>query len=131
MSLKGNLIIIATDDQATFYLLNLNWLNDSFLKGIRMLDKNHQNKNLNKTLIIKGVHPTVDINDQEIADQLKEQGHWPGPLEIMYPKQNQDRLHSMSHRASVHSPSVFQMPEGWSYSTAKAKLCAQNVETTH
>ena len=75
MSLKGNLIIIATDDQATFYLLNLNWLNDSFLKGIRMLDKNHQNKNLNKTLIIKGVHPTVDINDQEIADQLKEQGH--------------------------------------------------------
>ena len=75
MSLKGNLIIIATDDQATFYLLNLNWLNDSFLKGIRMLDKNHQNKNLNKNLIIKGVHPTVDINDQEIADQLKEQGH--------------------------------------------------------
>ena len=73
VSLKGNLIIITTDDQATFDLLNSNWPNDALLKGIRMLDKNYQNKNL-KTLIIKGVHPTVDINDQEIADQLKKQG---------------------------------------------------------
>ena len=74
MSLKVNLKIIATDDQATFKLLNTNWPNDAFLKGIRILDKNHQNKNFNKTLIIKEVHPTVDINDQQIADQLKEQG---------------------------------------------------------
>ena len=74
VSLKGNLIIIATDDQDTYDLLSSNWPNDAFLKGIRMLEKNVQNKSSNKTLIIKGVHPSIDINDQEIAEQLKKQG---------------------------------------------------------
>ena len=68
VSLKGNLIIIATDDQDTYDLLSSNWPNDAFLKGIRMLEKNVQNKSSNKTLIIKGVHPSIDINDQEIAE---------------------------------------------------------------
>ena len=74
VSIRDNLIIIATDDQATFDLLNSNWPKDAFIKGIRMLNKKTGNNNTTKTIIIKGVHSNIDINDKEIADQLKEQG---------------------------------------------------------
>ena len=73
VSIKDNLIIIATDDQKTHDQLNSKWPEDAFTTGIRMLAKKDHIKRP-KIVIIKGVHVDLDINDAEVLQQLKEQG---------------------------------------------------------
>ena len=73
VSLKANLVIIATDVQDTYNLLNKKWPSDAFIKGIRHLKKS-ENQPKGKSLIIKNVHPDIDPNEEEIKAQLVEQG---------------------------------------------------------
>ena len=73
VSIKENLIIVATDDQKTHDQLSSKWPEDAFTKGIRMLTKKDHVKRP-KIVIIKGVHVDLDINDADVLQQLIEQG---------------------------------------------------------
>lgn len=70
--LKKNIVVIATDCKETHDILTEEWPKDAFGKGVRFLKK--FNKNTTRNIIIKGIHREIDVEDQEIINQLKEQG---------------------------------------------------------
>ena len=71
ISIKENLIIIATDDKQTFNILETEWPKDAFEKGIIRRNSAPNNR---FDLIIKGVHQDIDLDDKEILDELSEIG---------------------------------------------------------
>ena len=60
-SLKENLLIIATDDKVTHQKLHGIWPDNAFAFGLKPLTK--QNEETPKSIIIRGVDPSVDMND--------------------------------------------------------------------
>jgi len=70
-NIKDNIVTIATDDQETYNLLNQDWKPDAFLLGIKFL---RDQKPKTFTMIIKGVHESVNLSEKSVIDQLKIQG---------------------------------------------------------
>ena len=70
ISIKNNLVIIATDDKNTHEQLTNSWPPDSFTNGITRTD------NVIKPLeiVIKGVHQEIDLSDNDIKQELADQG---------------------------------------------------------
>ena len=68
-SLKGNLLIIATDDKVTHQKLHGIWPDNAFTFGLKPLTK--QNEETPKPIIIRGVDPSVDMNDTYVVEQLR------------------------------------------------------------
>lgn len=71
ISIHDNKIIIATDDKNTYDQLNEPWSADAFERGVKILS-NHPSKKLD--LVIKGVHKELDINQNEVVQELLDQG---------------------------------------------------------
>ena len=71
INVQENLIIIVTDDQNTYNLLKQDWPSDAFTNGIRFKDSISTEK---INIVIKGVHTEIDLNEEEIKNELQEQG---------------------------------------------------------
>ena len=78
-SLKGNLLIIATDDQVTHARLTTTWPSDAFSKGVRPVIK--PPKDMVRTAIIQGVEKSVSLDDEYVLQQLNDQ-HATNPTRI-------------------------------------------------
>ena len=71
------IVIIATDDQATYDLLCEDWPKDAFIKGASVL--NHSKDTINETennfkLVLRNIHLGINIEDPLVVDQLGQQG---------------------------------------------------------
>ena len=70
-SLKGNLLIIATDDAASHAKLSGDWPADAFTKGVKPIAK--QAKDTPRHIIIKGVELSIAMHDDYVLTQLRDQ----------------------------------------------------------
>lgn len=77
-SLKESTVLIATDDQDTFDELRTDWPEDAFIRGVKIVNSNAAQKNPNQPkiykIVIKSVHPDIDLNDESVSSQLTGQG---------------------------------------------------------
>ena len=71
-SLKGNLLIIATDDKVSHQKLQEIWPDNAFMFGLKPINK--QNEDIPRPVIIHGVDPSVDMNDVYVVEQLRSVG---------------------------------------------------------
>ena len=71
-SIKGNILMMATDDPATHERLNGQWPENAFIHGVKPLDLTK--KASTRTKIVKGVDPSVDLSDEYLVGQLKNAG---------------------------------------------------------
>lgn len=66
-NIKGNLVIIATDDQETHETLSADWPENAFTHGIKLLSsKTNLNNKTSYSLIFKSVHREVDLSDASL-----------------------------------------------------------------
>ena len=72
-TIKDKCLIIATDDAATHNILSGTWQSDAFEKGLSPYAK-PPTPEKKRPLVIRGVHLELDLQDQELIDQLAEQG---------------------------------------------------------
>jgi hypothetical protein len=72
-SIRGNVVTIATDDKVSHELLSKEWPSDAFGKGIIFLNKDNAIPK-NFRIIIRGVHRDINLDEEEVATQLREQG---------------------------------------------------------
>ena len=82
-SLKGNLLIIATDDAASHAKLSGDWPADAFTKGVKPIVK--QAKDTARLIIIKGVELSIALDDDYVLSQLRDQ-HALSPTRIINKK---------------------------------------------
>ena len=85
-SLKGNLLIIATDDAASHAKLSADWPADAFTKGVKPLVKPF--KDAPRVIIIKGVESSIAMDDDYVLSQLRDQ-HALSPVRIINKKTGQ------------------------------------------
>jgi Fe-S-cluster formation regulator IscX/YfhJ len=71
-SIKRNIVIIATDDEQTHAELSQTWPTDAFGEGSKLLIRRPQDTPLK--IVIKGIHPDVDLKSNLVIDQLNRQG---------------------------------------------------------
>ena len=71
-SIKGKTIVIATDDEQTHAELSKPWPTDAFGDGSKMLIRKAQETAIK--IVIKGIHPDVDLQSNFVIDQLTKQG---------------------------------------------------------
>ena len=64
-----NVILIATDDQGTYDILNTNWSNDAFIAGVTLLSK-APSTSIPYSLTVSGIHKTVDLESEEVKKEL-------------------------------------------------------------
>jgi hypothetical protein len=70
-NIKDNVVLIATDDSQTYSYLTSSWPDDAFVKGVKVLPVKIQQQQFE--VILKGVHPTVPIDDY-LINSLQNQG---------------------------------------------------------
>ena len=70
-SLKGTLLIIATDDNPTYSKLSGDWPADAFIHGIKPFIK--QLKDTPRQITVLGVDLNTDLSDEYVRIQLSEQ----------------------------------------------------------
>ena len=70
-NIRGNIIVIATDDKITHDLLSSPWPEGAFQRGVFV----RQRRDLSTTsILIRHVDVSIDAASQDIADQLAQQG---------------------------------------------------------
>ena len=92
-SVKNQTLLIATDDPETHDILSQPWRNDAFQGGVKFKEA----KNSPIRILIRGVDLGVDFKEQDLMEQLNEQG-------VFDPVRKTSRSNGPSRIVSAHTP---------------------------
>ena len=70
-TIKDRMLIIATDDKSTHQLLTSEWPTDALSTGVKKPLTKEERANREVKVIIRNVHPEIDVNDADLVSQLK------------------------------------------------------------